>query len=333
VREIIRSGTDFDFLGKWKFWVAISVTLITLGGIFALVRGVRLGVDFAGGTEMQVRFHDGVTVDEGAVRAVLDELDVPGPSVIRYGAATDYLVRFQGERHIPVPGEPTNAPLSPKNDRVRQVDEAFDSRIGPHEIERVEFVGPKVGQELRNKGILSMGLAFLLILGYVAFRFSASFAPGAVIALIHDVLVTASVWTIFNLEFDLTVLAALLAIIGYSLNDTIIIYDRVRENLQMRSRSELQKLLNESVNQTLSRTILTALLSLGAIGSLLVAGGPVIRPFALAMFIGTIVGTYSTIYIASPMVLWIETWRSRRATRAPARPAPKAAPKAAKAKR
>jgi len=329
--EIIKPGTKIDFLGQWRLWVGLSIALVVGGLVCAIpaVRGVHFGVDFAGGAEMHVKFASGVAVSDGTIRSALATLEVPLESlqVVNFGSESDFLVRFQGERAIAGSGQ-LNSAVTEKTDRVLAVQGALERTIGPLSVERVEFVGPKVGNELRNRGLQSMGLAFLLILAYVAFRFSASFAPGAVIALIHDVLVTSSIWVMLGLEFDLNVLAALLAIIGYSLNDTIIIYDRVRENMELHTGAEIKSLLNQSVNQTLSRTALTALISLGAVLSLLIAGGPAIRGFAGAMTIGTVVGTYSTIFIAAPMVMWLETRRRKSAKQVP-----KAAAKAGAKKR
>jgi preprotein translocase SecF subunit len=271
---------------------------------------------------MHVRF-EGATSD-GAIRAALAPLALESLQVLKFGSERDYLVRFQGERVIAgAESAGASAAVNEKTDRVLAVQGALERGLGELSVERVEFVGPKVGAELRDRGILSMGIAFLLILAYVAFRFSLSFAPGAVIALVHDVLVTSSVWVILGLEFDLNVLAALLAIIGYSLNDTIIIYDRVRENMEVHTGAEIKQILNDSVNQTLSRTALTALISLGALLSLLFAGGEAIRGFAGAMTIGTIVGTYSTIFIAAPLVMWLE--RRRIASAGAGAPAKKTA--------
>jgi preprotein translocase subunit SecF len=321
--EIIKPGTKIDFLGQWKLWVGLSIALIAGGLVCALpmVRGVHFGVDFAGGAEMHVRFAASVAASDGTIRTALDPLALESLQVVKFGTDRDYLVRFQGERTMAGEGEASSV-VNEKTDRVLAVTSALERGIGALSVERVEFVGPKVGEELRDKGLLSMGIAFLLILAYVAFRFSISFAPGAVIALVHDVLVTSSIWVILGLEFDLNVLAALLAIIGYSLNDTIIIYDRVRENMELHTGVEIRQVLNESVNQTLSRTALTALISLGAVLSLLVAGGPAIRGFAGAMTIGTVVGTYSTIFIAAPLVMLLERRRvARLGAPAPKKPA------------
>ena len=164
-----------------------------------------------------------------------------------------------------------------------------------------------MGAELRRDGLLAMGIASLMILAYIAFRFSTRFAPGAIVALLHDVGVTAGLFVIFGMEFDLRVLAALLAILGYSLNDTIIIYDRIRENMELHTKHDLVEVLNLSVNQTLARTILTSGTTLAAVFALLIVGGEVIRPFAIAMAIGIVVGTYSSMFVAAPTLLFLET--------------------------
>lgn len=310
--EIIKPGTQIDFLGKWRICVAFSLALIAAGAVGVATRGIRLGIDFAGGTEVQIRFHEGVEADEGSIRAVVSALGIEGASVIRYGEpeAREFLIKFPGERRIEQEGvspEAESGNLDATNDRIIALDDALTGEIGPHSRERVEFVGPKVGAELREDGLRAMGIACLLILGYIAFRFSARFAPGAVVALVHDVLITCSIWVLFGLEFDLRVLAALLAIIGYSLNDTIIVYDRVRENMALRTKHDLRDVLNRSVNQTLSRTLLTSITTLAAVLCLLFLGGDVIRPFAMAMAIGVVIGTYSSIFVASPTLLWLET--------------------------
>ena len=294
--EIVPHGTRIDFIGRWRLAVALSVGLIVLSLVAIPWRGFRLGIDFAGGTEVQILFAEGVDVSEAPIRDALAGLGVEGLSVVRFGpeGVGEYLVRFRGGLDDSDPN------------RTRPLEAALSEQIGALEIERVEFVGPKVGGELRRDGLSALGIAFLLILVYIAFRFSARFAPGAVVAVIHDVLVTSGIWILLGLEFDLRVLAALLAIVGYSLNDTIIVYDRIRENMELRTSVDLPDVLNRSVNQTLSRTLLTSGTTLMAVFALLLVGGEVVRPFALAMAIGIVVGTYSSVYIAAPTLLLLE---------------------------
>lgn len=316
--EIIPHGTHVDFIGKAKLCAALSIALVAASVIAVFVRGVQLGIDFAGGTELHAKF-ESEAVDEGRVRSVVNS--VPGlkdVSVARFGSAEDneFLVRFQ---NVPDPeadaaesGE-DDAEARLRADRVSAVERALDGAIGGYVRQSVDFVGPRVGSELRADGLKSIGLAMLLIMIYIAFRFSSRFAPGAVVAVLHDLIITAGIFVILGYEFDLRILAALLAILGYSLNDTIIIYDRIRENIERRSSRDLPTVLNESVNQTLSRTVLTSGTTLIAVLALAVLGGEVIRPFALAMLIGVFVGTYSSIYIAAPILLLLESRATQRA--------------------
>lgn len=300
--EIIRPGTKIDFITYFPRWVSISIAVIVAGALYAGVFGVKIGVDFAGGTEAHIRFS--APSGEAAVRGALASTDLPGLSVIRYGEATDYLVRFQGDRRIG--SGTTGEALTPQNDRVIAMQDALRQKLGELQVERVEFVGPKVGTELRDAGIKALLISFLLILIYVWFRFSLAFAPGAVIALVHDVLVTSAILCMLGREFDLTVVAALLALVGYSINDTIIVYDRIRETLELRGHSDLAAVINEAVNHTLSRTVITSGVTMLSVLALLALGGPIVRNFSLAMSIGIVVGTYSSIYIASPIALMID---------------------------
>ena len=343
--EIVKPGTKIDFIGWWRVCATGSLIVLLIGLVGIPLRGFRMGVDFAGGTEMQVHFTGDGRVDPAKIRGVLGELTVGNADVVQVGEGNEFLLKFQGERHIeaapepsaPAPAAETGAPaearptggeITARTDRIIRLETALAEQVGPLQVTRVEFVGPKVGADLRNDGLKAIGIACLLILIYIAFRFTPRYAPGAVVALVHDVLVTSAVWIVFGLEFDLRVLAALLAVLGYSLNDTIIVYDRIRENLSLHTKLDLAEVLNRSVNETLSRTLLTSFTTLIATASLLLFGGEVVRPFALAMLIGIVVGTYSSIYIASPTLLLLERWRSRRSgggaaspTRATAQPA------------
>jgi preprotein translocase subunit SecF len=334
--ELVPPGTKFDFIGRWKICAVISAVVIAIGLVGLWKPGARLGVDFAGGSEMQVRFTGEMPDDAQArIRDVMASLGIQNDNVVRFGETHDYLLKFPGERRLeaePPPSAPAGAPaggeVTAETDLILKLQDALREQIGPMEVERVEFVGPKVGEDLRTNGLRAIGISCLLVLIYIAFRFTPRFAPGAIVALIHDVAVTSAVWIVFQLEFDLRVLAALLAVLGYSLNDTIVVYDRIRENLALHTRSDLVDVLNRSVNETLSRTLLTGVTSLVAVLALLLFGGEVVRPFALAMLIGIVVGTYSSVYIASPTLLLLERWRGGRSGGSAAAPRTRATAKA-----
>ena len=295
--ELIRPDTHYDFIGKWKICVAGSLAVILLGVAAIPVLGVKWGIDFAGGTEIQVRFQEGVQVQEGKIRQAVESAGVGEPSVVRYGDADssrEFLIRFQSG---------SEEQGAAQNKIVDEIQKALAEQVGPLNVDRVEYVGPKVGAELRSAGLKAILIAFALIFAYVGFRFSTLFAPGGVIAVIHDVLITASVWLLCGQQFDLQVLAALLAIVGYSINDTIVIFDRIREVMGVHTTLDFPSVINQAVNETLSRTILTSGATLLSVIALLLLGGNVIFPFAATMAIGIAVGTFSSIYIASPVVL------------------------------
>ena len=305
--EIVPAGTNIDFISRRKICAALSIALIAAGAVAAAVKGVELGIDFAGGYELHVK-RLGAAIDEGPVRDAANQ--VPGikdVSVVRFGSAdaNEFLVRFQSDEAIDA--EASEELQKEKRENLASlVLGTLKGAVGDLRMERVDFVGPRVGAELRDDGLKALLYAAILILIYIAFRFSSRFAPGAIAAVVHDLLITASVFVILGWEFDLRILAAMLAILGYSLNDTIIIYDRVRENLELRTSRELETVLNQSVNQTLARTVLTSGTTFFAVLALAVLGGEVIRPFAYAMLIGVIVGTYSSIYIAAPVLMLLE---------------------------
>jgi preprotein translocase subunit SecF len=325
--ELVTPGTHIDFIGKRRVTWGLSIVLLLASGVAVAVNGVKLGIDFEGGTEMQVLFEGTVEVDEGAIRSVIGTCGVADASVVRYGEtdAKEFLIRFRAGEVAQAEGADCEllaeqiealkrarlsggggGDVGEKGETIDKLAFAMENAIGPLEVQRVEFVGPRVGAELRSAGIRSLVVACLLILVYIAFRFSTGFAPGAIVALVHDIGITVGVFVIFGMEFDLRVLAALLAILGYSLNDTIIIYDRIRENLELRTKFDLVDVLNQSVNQTLARTVLTSGTTMAAVLALWILGGEVIRPFAIAMAIGIVVGTYSSIFIAAPTLLFLE---------------------------
>ncbi len=300
--ELVKPGTHIDFIGKRRLCAALSVGVLVASLIATQVNGVRMGIDFAGGTEIQVKFAEGVEASEGPIREIVGGLEgIDDPSVVRYGEPeeNEFLIKFKGELKA--------GDAAVGSDKVEALQSAL-SGIGGLTVQRVEFVGPRVGAELRDDGLAALFWASIVVLLYIAFRFSSRFAPGAILAVLHDLSITAGIFVMLGLEFDLRILAAMLAILGYSLNDTIIIYDRVRENLELHTKRDLPEVLNLSVNQTLSRTVLTSGTTLLTLGALYFLGGEVIRPFAFAMVLGVLVGTYSSVYIASPTILLLESW-------------------------
>ncbi len=293
--EIIRANTNVDFMGKWKWCCAASAAFILVSiVVMALQGGPRYGVDFAGGTLIQVRFSKPVEV--AGVRAALTEV-VGGTAVVQaLGEEGEFVIQM----------EESSEELEGLSRKVR---DTLAQRLGDEgaEVRRVEMVGPKVGKDLRQKGVLAVAVALGATLLYVWWRFELRFGVGAIVALAHDVLVTVGTLALLGKTFDLNTVAAVLTIVGYSLNDTIVIFDRVREKIKKAGgTADLASTLNRSVNETLSRTILTSGTTLLVVIPLLLLGGPVIHDFALALLIGIITGTYSTVYIAGPVVLLLE---------------------------
>ena len=293
--QIIPSGTHFDFVSRRRVCAFASLFMILISLAAVPIRGVRLGVDFAGGTSIQVKTRSAET-DEGGIRAILVGIGYSAAGVTRVGEIAD--LRF--EILLPQSASKTSG------DPVSEIKKALSERFGALEIEKVDSVGPRAGAELRSSALRCLSYSLVMILVYIAFRFAPAYAPGAVVALIHDVVITAGVFVVMGWEFDFKVIAALLTIIGYSLNDTIIIYDRIRENRGTSKVVNLEAIVNRSVNETLSRTILTSGTTLLAVLALLAFGGPELSGFARAMLIGIIVGTYSSVCVASPVLLAIE---------------------------
>jgi preprotein translocase subunit SecF len=295
--ELVRPDTHIDFIKQARVCAAISIVAVVLAIFLGFIVGPQLGIDFAGGTVVQVQVPEAAgAVDEGRLRAFVTDAGFPKAVVVRFGAPEERSFLIQ------LPVEQKN-----QSDLVVQVVGGLSKGLGAEvETLRIESVGPRVGRELTRAGISALLLSWVLILIYIWFRFELRYAPGAVAALVHDVIITAGIFIVFGLEFNLQVLAALLVVIGYSLNDTIVIYDRIRENIELRGRTHLEDVVNQSINQTLSRTLLTSLTTLLVVVSLLVLGGAVIRDFAIALAVGVVVGTYSTIYVASSLLIFLE---------------------------
>ena len=310
--EFLKRDTQFDFLGKRRLAGMISLALIAVGIASLLVRGLNFGIDFTGGTLVEVSYKDSVTVER--VRDQLKSAQFDGARIQYFGTSRDILIRLPVgtvENSAGISSEIMETLRLPYLETVAESPQGgvqqCVSELGLGEckvqMRRVEFVGPQVGGELTEKGGLAMIYALIGILIYVAWRFEWRFAVGAVAALVHDVLITISIFSLFGLEFSLPVLAALLAVIGYSLNDTIVVFDRMRENFRKMRKGGALEVMNSSLNQTLRRTILTSLTTLLVVVTLLLIGGEVIKGFSFALFIGILVGTYSSIFIASPVVL------------------------------
>ena len=274
-----------DFVGNRKYAMIFSAILLIVSIASLSFQGLKFGIDFTGGTLIELGYEK--TADLEDIRFKLSEGDFKGTNVQYFGSDTEVLIQLE-------PQEVSSAKLS--SSIIRMLGDGIDVR-------RVEFVGPKVGEELTNDGGLAMLYALIGILIYVAFRFEYRFALGSITALVHDVIITLGVFSILQIEFDLTVLAAILAVIGYSLNDTIVVFDRIRENFLSTRKLEPMPIVNEALNQTLSRTLMTSLTTLLVLFALFYLGGEVIHSFAGALLIGVLIGTYSSIYVASSMIL------------------------------
>ena len=287
--RLIKSNTSIDFISFGKYAIVFSALLILVSFVSFSMEKLSFGVDFTGGVVIEVGYPDAVALDE--VRGALDEGGYPGATVQHFGASDAVMIRLASEE---------GADSSEVSTHVMDSLHADNSAA---ELRRVEFVGPQVGDELINKGGLALLYTVIAILIYVIVRFHWKLAAGAVAALVHDVLITLGVFSLFHLDFDLTVLAALLAVIGYSLNDTIVVFDRIRENFRRMRKATPVEVVNASINQTLSRTLMTSGTTILTLLALFFLGGEVIHGFATALLIGIFIGTYSSIFVASALAL------------------------------
>ncbi len=285
--------SNINFLGHRKVAVIISVALVLISLALLATRGLNFGIDFTGGTLVEVGYPEAVELD--AIRQQLADNDFERATVQYFGTSRDVLIRLP-----PRTDDPDQAALS--NDVLRALQAGGPEGV---DLRRVEFVGPAVGEELREQGGLAMIYALFGILIYVAVRFEWRFAGGAVLALVHDVTLTLGFFALTQIEFDLAVLAAVLAVIGYSLNDTIVVYDRIRENFRILRKEGTEFVMNNAVNKTLSRTIVTSLTTLLVLVALFVLGGAALNNFAIALIVGVLVGTHSSIFIAAAAALML----------------------------
>jgi len=288
--QFLNEKTSFNFMGKRKLAALFSAILLLASISSIVVNGFNFGIDFTGGTMIEVAYQEEAELDK--IRTTLEQGGFADAIVQNFGSIHDVLIR------LPVIESENMAELS-----NQVIDLLQSENATPLDVRRAEFVGPQVGEELTEQGGLAMLYALIGILIYVSLRFEYRFAIGSVAALVHDVLLTLGVFSFFQLQFDLTVLAAILAIIGYSLNDTIVVFDRVRETFLKMRKGSSEEIVNLALNDTLSRTLMTSMTTLLVVISLFIFGGEVIHAFSIALILGIIVGTYSSIYIASNVVL------------------------------
>lgn len=296
--KMVPEGTNIKFL-KWKkVALAFSVAMM-LGsiGLFAAF-GLNIGIDFAGGTMIQVKTE--APADVGQFREIIGGLELGDFSIQEFGSNQEFLIRIQSDAD----DKENQAAIA------RLVKDALNAQIQGLSFEREEFVGPKVSEELVRDGILAVLFAVGAVLIYIWFRFEWHFGVGAVIALAHDVILTIGFFAVTRLEFNLSIIAAILTIIGYSLNDTVVVYDRIREKLRKYRKMELEDLLDMAINKTLNRTVMTSVTTLLALFALFFFGGEVIRGFTAAMIWGVFVGTYSSIFIATPLLVYLKLKQS-----------------------
>ena len=287
--EFVKPGININFVGRLKYAVAFSIVLTFICLVSILWKGLNYGIDFAGGTLVQIKLFKTISADE--IRKVLNQISIDDSVIQPFGS--DEVVIRTAKSSSEIKG------LSSK------IEDSLNAAYGKgaFQVQRVEVVGPKVGKDLTQKAVLAVIFSWIGMLIYIAFRFELRYAVGGIVGVIHDVLVVVGIFSIFNIEFTLNVVAALLTVIGYSIHDTIVVFDRVRENVRKNTKKDLRTVMNESMNQTLSRTILTSFIVALVVAVLFIFGGAVIHDFAFALLVGVIFGTYSSVFIASPVVL------------------------------
>jgi preprotein translocase subunit SecF len=301
--ELFKSDKIYDFMSKRNIFISISLILIALSLFSIFTKGFNWGIDFKGGIEIQVKFDK--PVDLGEVRKIISK-KFPNPSVTTFGSDNEILIRLN-----------VNAVSGDVQKSLGKEIKELLKPLGHIEIRRVDIVGAKVGNELKEKGLKALIFSIIGILIYVSFRFEWRFALASVLALFHDTIISLGAVSFFNVEVNLDVLAAILTIMGYSLNDTIVVFDRIREQVRDSKVNDLANLINEAISKTISRTVLTSLTTFFVVLTLFLFGGEIIRPFSFTLLVGIIAGTYSSIFIASPLLIWlgfrIDDYRKRLA--------------------
>jgi len=293
--KFIKFDTHINFLSKIATFLTISIMLVILSIGTIFFKGLNFGIDFNGGTIIEVQKIIG-NADVSEMRERLSSLDIGNTQLQEFGKETDLLIRV----------EQNSDQEGSQQAIIKKITETIQS---DYEIRRIEVVGPKVSGELIQKGITAVIASIVCVLIYIWFRFEWQFGVGAIVALIHDIIITIGVFSLFQLEFNLSIIAALLTIVGYSLNDTVVIYDRIREELRKYKKMPILELINQALNLTLSRTLMTSITTLIALLSLYLFGGEVIKGFTFAMIWGVLIGTYSSIFIASPVLIKLKVKR------------------------
>ncbi len=293
--RLVKSNVNIDFMGKRKLALGLSALLMAAALVVLPTMGLNFGLDFTGGTEVEMRFSEAPEIAD--VRASLENAGMADATVQNFGSSVDLLVRIP-----PHEGEGEGEAAAQAERVIEALQQDFPSGV---EKRSSGYVGPQVGEELTEQGILAVIYALIGIFIYVMFRFQWRFSVGAVAAIVHDILVSLGILSLLQVDFDLTVVAALLAVVGYSLNDTIVLFDRIRENFPRMGKSSPTAVVNRSVNETLARTLMTSLTTLLVLLALFLFGGEVINAFALTLIVGVVVGTYSSIYVASTSLLML----------------------------
>ena len=284
--------TNYNFESKFKLANLLSLLLTVLSFLFIIFKGLNFGIDFKGGTLIELRIKS-ENIQISDVRDSFSNMDQGDLNVKEFGKKGDYLIKFEKKTFN-------------QKDSIKKIKETVKNQLGTEvNFRRVENVGPKVSQELLESGILAISLALAAMLFYIWVRFEWQFSLGSILAIFHDVLITIGIFSLLSLEINLSIVAAVLTIVGYSMNDTVVIYDRIRENLNKFSSKHISEISNISINDTLSRTLITSVTTLLALLSIFILGGEILRGFAFAMIVGVLIGTYSSIFVASPLLKYL----------------------------
>ncbi len=284
---------NLNFVDYFKKFTLVSIIFVLMSLLFILFKGLNYGIDFKGGTLIEIRLeNDAVKVSD--VRNSLKKIDLGDVNVKNFGEGSDFLIKIEKK-------------LNNNEVIITEIKETLNQNLNEEvNYRRIESVGPKVSSELLKSGIISIGLALLMMLFYIWFRFEWQFSLGSIIALFHDVIITLGVFSALSIEINLSIVAAVLTIVGYSMNDTVVIYDRIRENLSKYNKLEIDQISNLSINETLSRTLITSVTTLLALFSIFILGGAILKGFSFAMIMGVLIGTYSSIFVASPVLKYFK---------------------------